>query len=80
MRKDKKRKSFQKHNLPFFFWSNRKEKHLSITVLNVGTKKKIANWVIAEFYTGVEDIDKDIPESVYCPECDGIIYLPEGRE
>jgi len=38
------------------------------------------NWVITEFYTGVEEINKDIPVGFCYSDRDGIMYPTEGRE
>lgn len=78
MRKNKE--PFQEDNSPFFLRDNKKEKQFSYRCSNCGHQEKIPDWAIAEFYTGVEEIDKDIPEGFCCPECDGIMYPTEGRE
>ena len=80
MTKNKGKEPSQENSSPFFLSNNREEKQFNYRCSNCGHEEKIADWMIAEFYTGVEEIDKDIPEGFCCPGCDGIMYPTEGRE
>ena len=80
MGKNKDKQPSQKDNLPLFLRDNREEKQFSYRCSNCADEEKISDWAIAEFYTGIEEIDEDIPEGFYCPEYDGIMYPTEGRE
>lgn len=78
--KNKEKNLSQENNLPFFSEESQEEEGLNYRCSNCGPEHKIPRWLISEFYTGEEEIDKDIPEGFSCPECDEIMYPTDGRE